>query len=125
MTTVSSYLKHCFRLNKCQSLEEFSDGSFSFNIGMVLCDFVHKKINCVCKLDSLNISIKNIFLNKRYSQDGYDIKLRSIKNCGDSNQIVKILKNSTTTVNENCEVFSFTCADIKTYHQATVSQQRS
>lgn len=47
--------------------------------------------------------------------------LKSITNCGDDKQIVKITENTTTTINDKCEVFSYTCADVKTYNQATVS----
>lgn len=55
-----------------------------------------------------------------YIQNGFDVILRSVTNCGDDKQVVKISKNSTTTINNMCEVHSFTCADVKTYNQATV-----
>lgn len=55
-------------------------------------------------------------------QDGHDVTLRSIKNCNGNNQIIKISENSSTTVNNKCEVFSYTCADVKTYNRASVSE---
>ncbi|CRL00571.1 CLUMA_CG013831, isoform A [Clunio marinus] len=63
-----------------------------------------------------------IFSWENFSEacDGYDIKLKNIKNCCPENQVVTIMKNSTTVVNEKCEVSSYTCADVKAYTRTTV-----
>ena len=49
--------------------------------------------------------------------------MRSIRNCDNNNhQVIKISANSSTIINDKCEVFSYTCADVKAYNQATVSK---
>jgi hypothetical protein len=47
--------------------------------------------------------------------------MKDLKNCGDENQVVKVSENSTTIVNDKCEVFSHTCANVKTYGKADVN----
>lgn len=53
--------------------------------------------------------------------DGFKVKLKSITNCGDDKQIVKVSKNSSVIINDKCEVFSNTCADVQTYANSIVS----
>lgn len=50
-----------------------------------------------------------------------NIKLSTVRNCGDENQIIKVTENSTLTINENCEVFSNVCAMVSAdYDKAIV-----
>lgn len=47
-----------------------------------------------------------------------------IRNCGNDHQIVKVLPNSSISVNEKCEAISNVCTDVKQFSRASVSSTR-
>lgn len=56
-------------------------------------------------------------------QEGFDIRTNVIRNCGDGNQIIKVLPNSSIYVNQKCEVISNICTDVKPFSRASVSTE--
>jgi endonuclease III-like uncharacterized protein len=68
----------------------------------------------------INLILLLAIAKDSFACDEYAVKLKNLENCKNQNSIVKLWKNSSTSVNDKCEVFSETCVNFKAYSQAFV-----
>lgn len=55
-------------------------------------------------------------------QEGFQLKVNFLKNCGVGEQVIKVFENSTGVLNDNCEVLSFACVETTGFMKADVKK---
>jgi Na+-transporting NADH:ubiquinone oxidoreductase subunit NqrA len=76
--------------------------------------FMLCKSGLFCCIQTSPFSILN-----EITQNGYDLKIAYVKNCGNENAVIRLI-NSTVRMDNDCNIFVSACSTITPYNSAKV-----